>query len=143
MSKYNSKKVELDGITFDSKQEKMYYEYLKVRLENKEIISFELQPAYELIPKFTKFDKKYRACTYTPDYKITHIDGSIELIDVKGFSTQQGDLRKKLFDYNFPNLKLTWVQYVAKYGGWCEYDELKHLRKADKFSKSMAKLSGI
>ena len=31
MSKYNSKKAECDGITFDSKDEMKYYEALKIR----------------------------------------------------------------------------------------------------------------
>ena len=130
MSKYNSKKITADGICFDSKDEYCYYEHLKVLKAKEKIINFELQPKYELIPKFTKDDIKYRAVTYTPDFMIYHLDGTNELIDVKGYSTQQGDLRKKLFNYTYKDIKLTWVARNLKYGvdGWIEYDELKKKR---------------
>lgn len=134
-SKYGSKKVTVDGYTFDSKDEAAYYRYL-VRLKAEEkIINFELQPVYELIPKFKKHGKSFRRTTYTPDFLIYHLDGSIELIDVKGFSTQQGELRKKLFDYKNPDVKLTWIARNLKYGnadGWIEYEELQKKRRESK-----------
>lgn len=135
MSKYNSKKVIVDGINFDSTQESSYYLLLKDKLANKEIKSFELQPSYELTPKFIKNGKLIRAMSYAPDFLIVHLDDSIECIDVKGFSTQASEMRKKLFDYRYPDIKLTWVSYVKKYGGWIEISELKRLRKFNKKEK--------
>jgi len=134
MSKYNSKKITLDGICFDSKDEAEYYKYLLQRKAKEEILNFELQPTYELIPKFKKDGKSYRAMTYTPDYLIYHLDDSLELIDVKGFSTQQGDIRKKLFNYKYPDLKLTWIARSLKFGedGWIEYEDLKKKRRENK-----------
>ena len=138
MSKYNSQKCNSDGYPFDSRDEMLYYEYLKKLKAKGKILNFELQPTYELIPKFTKDDKKYRAITYTPDFMIYHLDGINELIDVKGYSTQQGDLRKKLFNYTYKDIKLTWVARNLKYGhdGWIEYEELKKKRAAAKKTKS-------
>lgn len=72
-SKYKSEKITIDGIKFDSKDEGKYYEYLKKKKAKGEISNFELQPKYELIAKFEKFGKKYRATTYTPDFLIYHI----------------------------------------------------------------------
>ena len=43
MSKYNNKKVRLDGHVFDSKAEADYYSALKIRQAAGEITSFELQ----------------------------------------------------------------------------------------------------
>jgi hypothetical protein len=134
-SKYGSKKITVDGITFDSKDEAIYYEDLKKKKAKGEILNFELQPTYELIPKFRKQGKLYRATTYTPDFLIYHLDGTEELIDVKGFSTQQGELRRKLFEFNFPDKKLTWVTRNLKHGdscGWIEYEELKKVRREQK-----------
>lgn len=134
-SKYNSEKINIDGITFDSKHEAKYYEYLKSMKAKGEILNFELQPTYILMPGFTKNGKKYREMTYTPDFIIYHVDGSEELIDVKGFSTQQGEMRKKLFDYKYPDLKLTWVARSLKFGdehGWIEYSELQKKRRENK-----------
>lgn len=134
-SKYKSEKIVVDGITFDSKDEAKYYQYLlKLKAKDK-IINFERQPVYELIPKFKKHDKSYRRTTYTPDFLIYHNDGSLELIDVKGYSTQQGELRKKLFDYKFPDVKLTWVARSLKFGnadGWIDYSELQKKRRENK-----------
>lgn len=134
MSKYNSKKSICDGITFDSNDEMMYYQLLK-KHKNKGIIKdFELQPTYVLINGFTKHGKKYRQITYTPDFKVYHLDGTIECIDVKGFSTQQGDLRRKLFDSRYDE-KLTWVSRSIKHGnadGWINYDDLKKKRRESK-----------
>lgn len=129
MTKYNSKKVEVDGIVFDSVLESRYYLHLKERLANGEIKNFILQPSYELTPSFEKNGKKVRAITYKPDFLIRHLDDSMEAIDVKGFSTQASEMRKKMFDYRYQNIKLTWVSYVKKWGGWIEVGELKHKRK--------------
>lgn len=134
-TKYNSKKIIVDGIKFDSMQESSYYLLLKDKLANKEIKSFELQPSYELTPKFMKNGKLIRAMTYAPDFLIVHLDDSLEAIDVKGFSTQASEMRKKLFDYRYPDIKLTWISYVKKYGGWIEINELKRLRKENKKEK--------
>lgn len=132
--KYKSEKIVVDGITFDSKDEARYYEYLKKKKAKGEILNFELQPKYVLIPGFKKNGKTYRPMTYTPDFLIYHLDGSEELIDVKGFSTQQGEIRRKLFDYKYPDIKLTWIARSLKYGvdGWIEYEELKKIRRENK-----------
>lgn len=138
-SKYNSKKITVNGINFDSKDEALYYEYLLKRFEGGHIKSFELQPQYVLLDKFVKLGVSYRAITYTPDFKIYHNDGTIELIDVKGMSTQQGNLRRKMFDARYPE-KLTWVTRNLKYGdadGWIEYDELARKRRESKKLKEM------
>jgi len=134
MTKYKSKKIECDGIMFDSKDECKYYELLKQRKKDGIITGFELQPKYELIPKYTKDDVKVRAMSYSPDFRIYHNNGSIELVDIKGFSTQQGDIRRKLFNYLYSE-KLTWLSRNGKYSdesGFVEYDLLKKLRKDNK-----------
>lgn len=138
MSKYNAKKIEIDGIEFDSKDESRFYLYLKDKKAKGEIRDFGLQQKFELIPKFEKDGKKYRAMTYTPDFVIFHNDGTEEYIDVKGFSTQQGEMRKKLFDYFYRDKKLTWISINFKYGnedGLIEYKELQDKRKEAKKAK--------
>lgn len=135
MSKYKSKKITVDGYVFDSLDESKYYEALKERMYRREILNFELQPKYTLIPSFKKDGKTHRAMTYTPDFRVYHLDGSEELIDVKGFSTQQGEIRYKLFNYLNPDLKLTWVARNLKHGdkyGFVDYFELKKIRRENK-----------
>lgn len=132
MSKYNSKRVEYNGIVFDSKLEAEFYKELEIRLMNGEIKNFSIQPKYVLIPKFTKDGKNYREMTYTPDFLIEHLNGNIEAIDIKGFGNQSSEIRKKLFDYFYRDVKLEWLTYSKKYGGWIEYGELIRLRKLNK-----------
>lgn len=43
-----AKKIELDGHVFDSKAEAKYYELLKQKQANEEILFLRLQPRYEL-----------------------------------------------------------------------------------------------
>ncbi|NFC28548.1 DUF1064 domain-containing protein [Clostridium botulinum] len=133
-SKYGAKKIVIDGITFDSKDEGRYYLYLKELKAKDKILNFERQPKYELQPSFKKYGKTHKAITYAPDFLIYHLDGSEELIDVKGTETQQGNMRRKMFDYKYPDLKLTWVARSLKYSstGWIEYDELKKIRRENK-----------
>ena len=116
MSKYLSHKTVVDGITFDSKDEAKYYEALKIRKYREEQQNFELQPKFTLVQGFKKNGKTYRAITYTPDFVIYHNDNSEEYVDVKGMTTQQGELRIKLFNHFYRDLKLSIVARNLKYG---------------------------
>ena len=139
MSKYNSKKITIDGITFDSKDEAMYYNALKIRKVKEEIKNFELQPKFILIEGFKKDGKTYRPITYTPDFTIYHNDNSIEYVDVKGMTTQQGELRIKLFNWKYRDKKLSIVARSIKYGdeyGFIDYYELQKIRKKNRRYKN-------
>ncbi|RDY22867.1 DUF1064 domain-containing protein [Romboutsia maritimum] len=138
MSKYKNNKVTIDGITFDSKMEAEYYVHLKKQKEEGKIKDFGLQVKFELIPAFKKGDKRYGKTTYTVDFAIYHWGGTVEYIDVKGMETQQGVLRRKLFDYHNPNLPLRWVTKSIKYGqdGWIDSDDLKKKRRDAKKLKA-------
>lgn len=140
MNKYHNKKVEVDGHVFDSRDESLYYLLLKSQKEAGFIKDFELQPKYELVPKFEYQGKKRRAITYTPDYNIIHFDNSITAVDVKsiGTATQQGTLRRKLFEYRYPNIELVWVCRNLKHGdkdGWIRYENLKKIYRDNKKKK--------
>lgn len=135
MSKYGSKKVELDGHIFDSKIEAKYYEQLKWLQAHKEIKSYKLQPRYLLLESFKKNGRTHRKMEYIADFEIKHLDGSIEVIDVKGMETEAFKIKRKLFENRY-DYKLSLVTFSKKWGGWIELDELKKLRKkAKKVSK--------
>lgn len=130
--KYNNNKITIDGIKFDSIDEMKYYQYLLWKKSKGEIVNFELQPKYELQPKFrTAEGKVLQPITYTPDYLVYHLDGSLEAVDVKtlGTATQQGELRKKMFLYHYPHIKLTWICRNLKRaridGEWILFSDLK------------------
>lgn len=138
-NKYRNTKTIRDGIKFDSRDESRFYSYLEEQKAECKITDFELQPKYELQPKFKdKYGKSYAPITYSPDYLIYHLSGSVELIDVKtvGTATQQGELRRKMFIYKYPDLKLTWVSRDLRYATfgkeWINYDELKGILAKEK-----------
>ena len=130
--KYNNKKVWFDGIKFDSDDECYYYKYLVKKKAAGLIQNFELQPNYELQEKFRNNQGKViQPITYSPDFLVYHLDGSIEAVDVKtmGTATQQGELRKKMFWLRYPEIKLTWITRNLKRaridGEWILYEDLK------------------
>ena len=75
---------------------------------------------------------------YTADFKILNLDGSIEIIDIKGFTTPLFSIKQKLFEKKYPH-KLTLLTHVKKFGGWIEIDEYKKLKRAEKRKKGDAK----
>lgn len=121
---YHSKKITYKGIEFDSQTEFLYYRHLKSNPAVKEI---ELQPSYQIIDSYEVTCKRCSGtgkrtspktgnpinCTlcrgrcirvkpgakYTADFKITYIDGFVEVVDIKGGPvTRDFPLRQKLFE---------------------------------------------
>jgi len=109
-SKYNNQKTIVDGIKFDSKKEAEYYCQLKLLKQAGKIKDYRLQPRYELQPAFEKNGKKYRAITYIADFAIINNDGTTEVVDIKGVETQVFKIKKKLFEYMYPDLNLKVVK---------------------------------
>lgn len=134
MSKYKSQKITIDGITFASKDEAKYYQFLKQRKAKGEILNFELQPKFTIIPSFKYKGKTERAATYTLDFLVYNLDGTKEYIDIKGYGTQQGELKFKLLKSLHPELDFKWIAASLKYAvsGWIDYKALQKKRKENK-----------
>ncbi len=116
-SKYNAKKVEIDGIKFDSKAEGEYYLHLKQQVTERQILGFERQKRMLLQEGFNVegVKGKIRPIFYVVDFIVTENDGTITYIDVKGVETDVFKLKKKLFmkRYNTALLKVKKTK-----GGW-------------------------
>lgn len=100
-SKYGNKKVVVDGHTFDSKAESKYYQQLKRLQQAKQIKSFKLQPRYLLQEGFKKNGKTYRAIHYKADFEVHKLDGTVEIIDIKGAITKEFSIKRKLFEMKY------------------------------------------
>ena len=109
-SKYNNQKTMVDGIKFDSKKEADYYIHLKLLKKAGEIKDIGLQQRFVLQPGFKKNGVKYQPITYIADFVITNNDGTTEVVDVKGVETQVFKIKKKLFEYMYPDLNLKVVK---------------------------------
>ena len=116
-SKYNAKKVEIDGIKFDSKAEGEYYLHLKQQVTERQILGFERQKRMLLQEGFSVegVKGKIRPIFYVVDFIVTENDGTLTYVDVKGMETDVFKLKKKLFmkRYNTALLKAKKTK-----GGW-------------------------
>lgn len=110
MSKYRAQKITIDGITFASKAEGQYYTQLKLLQRAGEVKEFKLQPRYKLLPTFRKNGKTIRGIDYVADFLVTYRDGHQELIDVKGMRTPVYTMKKKMMEYQYPDLTIKEVQ---------------------------------
>lgn len=110
MSKYRSQKIIIDGISFDSKREGNRYVELKMLERAGKIKDLELQHQYELQPSFRKNGKTIRAITYVADFTYFDLERMrIVVEDVKGFKTDVYMLKRKLFEFKFPELTIVEV----------------------------------
>ena len=91
MTKYNAKKTDVGGLTFDSKKEAKRYEELRLLARAGEIQYLELQKVYVLIPK----QNGERACKYIADFVYME-NGKQVVEDVKGKRTPVYIIKRKL-----------------------------------------------
>ncbi len=138
MNKYGNKKAVVDGIAFQSIAESKYYEQLKWLKQAKQIKDFKLQPRFLLQESFKKNGKTFRKIEYVADFEVHNLDGTVEIIDVKGHETKEFILKKKLFERLYLNsLKVVTLDDSF---GWIELEELKKLkRKGCKLSGQQTK----
>ena len=127
-----SKACIVDGIRFASEAEGQFYCYLKRKKELGEIQEIDCQPSFTLQPGCLRFGRKYQPIRYIADFLVTYPNGHQVVFDVKGYSMEDADLKRKLFAFQHPELELKWVAKSNKYSetGWIDYDELKKCRAA-------------
>jgi hypothetical protein len=100
----------VDGITFDSQAESLYYNQLKYLKHAKQIKDFKLQPRYLLQDSFQKNGKTYRKIEYIADFEVTNLDGSTQIIDIKGAITKEFAIKQKLFELKYMD-SITLLKY--------------------------------
>lgn len=96
MSKYGSRKITRDGITFDSVKEYRRWCELSLLERAGTIQNLQRQVKFELIPS-QRIDGKVveRPCTYIADFVYTE-DGKLVVEDTKGFRTTDYIIKRKL-----------------------------------------------
>lgn len=150
--KIKHKITEINGIKFHSKMESRYYEKLIKDKADGKIKDFRLQPKYLLLEKyilvegrtvhgsdkeFTKLKKKYnaetiRAIHYISDFEIDELDGTITVVDTKGKSTADFEIKRKLFMALNPTLKFKVLIEDSKTKEWVNYYEYTNAKKRKK-----------
>lgn len=112
-SKYHSKKVTVNGITFDSKKEAMRYDVLSLLEQQGQISDLRRQVKFLLIPAQrepatvgARGGKKRgklieREVAYYADFVYRDKNGDLVVEDVKGIKTDVYVLKRKLVLYKF------------------------------------------
>lgn len=96
MAKYRNKKVEIDGMTFDSKKEARRYKELLLLEKAGAIQDLQTQVKYVLIPSQRINGKVVeRECSYKADFVYTE-NGQTVVEDTKGFRTKEYIVKRKL-----------------------------------------------
>lgn len=101
-SKYNSRKISIDGILFDSQAEANYYCKLKILLKNGIISGFCRQPRFVI----TEGKNGEKGTEYVADFVVFYPNGAYRIVDVKGMKTPVFKLKVKCFREKYPNLKI-------------------------------------
>ena len=130
--KYNTSTKKKDkpvynGISFDSKDEMLYYQFLESEVEKKRISSFDHQVKMVLIDRYQIFMRKVRSAEIVIDFRVFLSDGSVIYQDVKGFPSEKAKLQRKIFEWRY-GVPLQWISYSKMDGGFLDYDELKKRR---------------
>lgn len=101
--KYNNRKTETDGITFDSRKEAQRYMELKMLEKAGEITDLELQKRFELVPK----QQGERPVVYVADFVYRDArSGALIVEDTKGCRTKEYIIKRKLMLYRY-GIKIT------------------------------------
>lgn len=106
--KYGAKKVTVDGITFDSKAESIYYQL------HKNEPNMKMQEKFVLQDKFRLNGKAYREIYYKPDFTFYDDAGNlIKIVDVKGVLTTEFKIKAKMFANRY-GTQITIAKKVAR-----------------------------
>ena len=108
--KYGNKKIQIDGITFDSRKEAQRYSELKLLQRAGIIVGLDLQKEFELIPAqyetvINKAGKKKKVCVeravkYKADFAYFK-NGEQIVEDTKGVRTKDYIIKRKLMLWVF------------------------------------------
>lgn len=112
INKYYSKKVEYDGIRFDSKKEAKRYRELILLERAGKIKDLQMQVKYELIPSQRDMSGRVieRAVIYIADFVYTDISTPVHRLiveDIKGYRNTKGGayanyvIKRKLMLYRY------------------------------------------
>jgi len=110
-NKYRAVTCFRDGIRFDSRKEADYYVKLKLLKRAKIIKDFKRQVTFPLfgcealLPgEKAKIVKIEKVADHRVDFVVSFPDGREEVHEVKGFATDVWNLKRKLFEANYPGI---------------------------------------
>ena len=91
---------------------RFYRDVVLPQVRSGRIKYFELQKKYVLQPKFHNGEKIVQPIIYVADFYIEYSDGTIEVIDTKGFPDSVARIKRKMFWYQYPDITYKWICYT-------------------------------
>ena len=140
LTKKGKEKRTYNGVTYDSLSELQFLrEFIEVKMVSGEIVKWERQVKFTLQEGFVYKGKKVLPITYVADYIIYWNNGTRTIVDVKGNPDQVAKLKRKLFQYKYPDEDYVWMCRSIKHcedgSNWLLYEDLERKRKEDKKNK--------
>lgn len=112
-TKYNNKKVEANGIFFDSYAELRFYERLISLKKAGRIRNFKFQVPLLVLQGFQHNGKKVQKMQYVADFVVEDLDGQEIIIDIKTRLTDTQLFRNKIKTLLFFNPQYNvWIVYA-------------------------------
>lgn len=107
-SKYRAIKTVVDGITFDSRKEGRRYRELRLLEKAGVIKDLSLQPRFLLQEAYSKNGRAVRKIEYIADFSYYDLEKDKFVVeDVKGLKTDVYKLKKKIFEFKYPDLEIS------------------------------------
>lgn len=131
-----------NGVLYDSLMEKQFLEeFIEPQIESGIIQSWERQKTWIIFDAYIdKNGKKVQAIKYKSDFEVVYSDGRKIIYDVKGRADSVSKLKKKLFEFKYPEETLIFITRNKKHGdeyGWIDYFELQNLLSKEKKLKKV------
>ena len=142
MSKYNNKKVEVNGIKFPSQLEASYYEYLLEQQKQGIVKSFDMQVPFILLDGYEIGERKVQPIKLVLDFVVEYADGRVEYQDSKGMVKPVDLIKKKLFESRYSK-ELIFIGKSIIDGGFVPHSVIEAGRKERKKLKEIKKSNKI
>lgn len=109
-----------------------YRDIILPQIESGDIVNCDRQVKYELQPSFEYQGKKERAIQYISDFDITYANSSFLVVDIKGMVKAMDIVKRKMFEYRYPDINLVWLGKSNIDGGFVTLDVIKKGRRERK-----------
>lgn len=100
VNKYGNKKIEYEGLKYDSKGEAGLASEINLLIKAKQLKAVERQVTFPLYAK-----NGTKICNHRVDFVVTLPDGEKQAWEYKGFATQEWKFKRDMFVDNYPEIE--------------------------------------
>jgi len=106
MRKYRNVPQTWKGIRYDSKDECLHAMWLESERKQKKILKWIPKKNYDLLAYSPRVNMPSHVIgRHIPDFTVIKNDGNLEIHEVKGFKTDVWQIKRKIFEANYPHIE--------------------------------------